>query len=134
MPVRGIRGGVVANENLPEAILSATRELLEATLKANPGLAAEDIASVIFTVTEDLFTAYPARAARQLGWSAVPLLCSREIPVPGSLALCIRVLIHWNTNLPQSAIHHVYLGEAASLRPDLTSPVPKNKDNHAKEA
>ena len=119
MAVRGIRGATVAAENQVDAILSATQGLLDAILSSNPSLLPEDIASVLFTVTEDLTAAYPARAARQFGWSETPLMCAREIPVPGSLPRCIRILLHWNTDLPQSAIHHVYLGEAASLRPDL---------------
>jgi len=119
MAVRGIRGATVAAENQVDAILSATQGLLEAILSSNPSLLPEDIASVLFTATEDLTAAYPARAARQIGWGETPLMCAREIPVPGSLPRCIRILLHWNTDLPQSAIHHVYLGEAASLRPDL---------------
>jgi chorismate mutase len=79
-----------------------------------------DLASAFFTVTEDLHSAYPSQAARELGWQHVPLICSREIPVPGGLPRCIRVLLHWNTDLPQHAIRHVYLGGAAELRPDLT--------------
>ncbi len=79
----------------------------------------QDLASALFTVTEDLSAAYPAAAARELGWTDVPLICAREIPVPGGLPRCIRVLLHWNTDLPQSAIRHVYLGAAAALRPDL---------------
>jgi chorismate mutase len=113
-----VRGATVASGDQPEAILAATRELLEAMVAANPGLEAEDIASVFFTVTEDLRSAYPAFAARQLGWSAVPMLDAIEIPVPGGMPRCIRVLIHWNTSLPQKEIRHVYLGEAAQLRPD----------------
>jgi chorismate mutase len=123
MPVRGIRGAVVAKEDQPEAILSATRELLEAMLDANPGLNPDDIASAIFSVTEDLISVYPAKAARQLGWGTVPLFCVQEIPVPGSLARCVRVLVHWNTDLSQAEIHHVYLRKAASLRPDLSDRV-----------
>jgi chorismate mutase len=92
-------------------------------VKANPDLLPEDIASIIFTVTEDLSAAYPARAARQLGWTTVPLFCAREIPVPSSLQRCIRVLLHWNTDLPQAKIRHVYLGEAATLRPDINGSV-----------
>jgi chorismate mutase len=121
MPVRGIRGAIVASGNQPEAILSATRELLEAILTNNPKLDPADIASAIFTVTDDLTSVYPAQAARQLGWARVPLMCAREIPVPGSLPRCIRVLIHWNTNQPQSDIHHIYLGGAEKLRPDLSN-------------
>ncbi len=119
MSVRGIRGATVAAENTPEAILAATRELLAAIVEANPGLAPEDIASAVFTVTADLDAAFPAQAARQLGWQHVPLMCAREIPVPGSLPRCIRVLLHWNTDRPQAAIRPVYLRAAASLRPDL---------------
>ena len=119
MPVRGIRGATVATEDQSEAILSATRELLGAIQATNPTLDPADLASAIFTVTGDLAAAYPAKAARQLGWTGTPLICALEIPVPGSLPRCIRVLLHWNTELPQSAIRHVYLGEAAKLRPDL---------------
>jgi len=119
MPVRGIRGATVAEANQPEIIYIATQDLLLAILSANPGLQPEDIASVFFTVTDDLNAAYPARSARDLGWDQVPLMCAQEIPVPGSLPRCIRVLLHWNTDLPASAIHHIYLGAAAALRPDL---------------
>ncbi len=122
MPVRGVRGATVVGEDSSDAILMAGRELLGALLKANPTLTADQIASALFTVTDDLGAAYPAAAARQLGWTDVPLICAREIPVPGSLKRCIRVLLHWNTDLPQSAVQHVYLGDAASLRPDLTNP------------
>lgn len=119
MPVRGIRGATVAEANLPEPIYQATRDLLLAILNANPGLGPDAIASVFFTVTDDLNAAYPARSARDLGWDQVPLMCAQEISVPGSLPHCIRVLLHWNTELPASAIRHVYLGAAAALRPDL---------------
>ncbi len=119
MVVRGVRGATVVDEDQPEAVLSATRELLQALQQANPEMHLADLASALFTVTEDLSSVYPARAARQLGWNQVPLMCAREIPVPGELPRCIRVLLHWNTNLPQEAIRHVYLGAAACLRPDL---------------
>jgi chorismate mutase len=121
MSVRGIRGATTTSQDEPGAILSATRELLAAILEANPSLCPEDIASALFTLTDDLSAAYPARAARELGWTDVPLMCAKEIPVPGSLPCCIRVLLHWNTSLPQSAVRHVYLREAAGLRPDLVS-------------
>ncbi len=121
MPVRGIRGANTASADQSEAILVATRELLEAILAQNPGLVPEEITSVLFTVTDDLSAAYPAKAARQIGWVQTPLMCAREIAVPGALPRCIRVLLHWNTPLPQSAIRHVYLGEATQLRPDLTA-------------
>ena len=119
MSLRGIRGATTTAHDQAEEILSATRELLEAILQANPALQPEDIASVIFTTTADLRAVHPARAARELGWVEVPLMCAQEIPVPEGLPLCIRVLLHWNTELPQSAIRHVYLREATGLRPDL---------------
>ena len=120
MPVRGIRGAIDVSDDQPDAILEATKTLLEAILEANPELHSEEIASGFFTTTEDLTTAYPAQAARGMGWDAVPMICSQEIPVSRGLSRCIRVLLQWNTDLPQDAIHHVYLGSAATLRPDLT--------------
>jgi len=119
MPVRGVRGATVVSQDQSQAILSATQELLQAILEANPSMRIEDLASAIFSVTDDLISGYPARAARKMGWEHVPLMCTREIPVPGGLACCIRVLLLWNTDVPQSAVHHVYLGVATSLRPDL---------------
>jgi chorismate mutase len=119
MPLRGIRGATTAEEDQPAAILQATRDLLKSVQKANPELRIEDVCSVIFTVTDDLSTTYPAKAVRQMGWSHVPMLCAREIPVPDGLARCIRVLLHWNTNKSQEDIHHVYLKATVSLRPDL---------------
>jgi chorismate mutase len=120
MPVRGIRGAVQADQDSPQAILKATRELLEAMITENPGLAPQEIASAWFTVTSDLHSAYPAKAARELGWTDVPLMDACEIPVPSGLERCIRVLIHWNTDQPQHAIRPVYLGGAAVLRPEFT--------------
>jgi len=120
MPVRGIRGATVVDEDRPEKVIGSTRELLEAILEGNPTLKEEDIASIFFTVTDDLRSAYPARAARELGWDLVPLMCACEIPVPSSPPRCIRVLIHWNTDLPQHKIQHVYLGKASTLRPYLS--------------
>lgn len=127
MPIRGIRGAITVSADQEENILAATRELLTAILTENSDLQLEDVASAFFTVTEDLHSAFPALAARQLGWGMVPLLCSREIAVPGSLPLCIRVLIHWNTSLPQNSIRHVYLNEAVSLRPDIAKITPERK-------
>ena len=120
MPIRGVRGATIAKEDQPEAILSATSELLLEMLRLNRSMRSEDIASAFFTVTGDLRSTFPAAAARQIGWEAVPLMCTQEIPVPGSLPRCIRVLLHWNTALGQSEIRHVYLGAAAGLRPDLS--------------
>ena len=119
MAVRGIRGAITVTQNESEEILSATRDLLEAMLKVNPGLNLSDLACGFFTLTEDLTHAFPAEGARELGWYQVPLLCSREVPVPGSLPRCVRALLLWNTDRPQEKIQHVYIGAAQSLRPDL---------------
>ena len=118
MLCRGIRGATVAAANTKEEILSATQDLLRKMLAANY-VDKQSVACMFFTTTPDLNAEFPALAARQMGWSHVPMLCSREIPVPGGLPRCLRVLLLWNTDLPQSAIQHVYLGAAASLRPDL---------------
>lgn len=116
MTTRGIRGAttVLANDRLE--ILARTRELLEAIVRLN-GLRSEDIASVWFTVTDDLDAEFPAFAARELGWTDVPLMCGREIPVAGALPRCIRVLITWNTSQGQSEIRHAFLHGARALRP-----------------
>ena len=119
MTLRGVRGTTVTEDNQPEAILSATRDLLVAMLRANPSLQPADLASAFFTLPDDLNAVYPAKAARELGWENVPLICAREIPVPGGLPRCVRILLHWNTELSPDKVRHVYLGEAASLRPDL---------------
>ena len=121
MPIRGIRGAITVTADEPELILQATRELLEEILAENGGMHPEDVASAIFTVTDDLASTFPAQAARQMGWDLVPMLCAREIPVPNSLPRVIRVLVHWNTNLPQDRITHVYLRDAVKLRPDLVA-------------
>lgn len=116
--MRGIRGATTIKANSAEEIHSATRELLTALQQAN-GLNPQDLAAAWFTATPDVTAAFPAKAARELGWDHVPLLDAVEMDVPGGLPLCIRVLLLWNTNLDQKAIRHVYLKAAASLRPDL---------------
>jgi chorismate mutase len=121
MAIRGIRGATTVTADTPDLILQATRELLEEILTANEGMQPEDVASALFTVTDDLVSTFPAQAARQMGWGLVPMMCAREIPVPGSLPRVIRVLVHWNTELPQNTITHVYLREAVKLRPDLVA-------------
>jgi chorismate mutase len=121
MPIRGIRGATTVAADEPELILQATRELLEEILIENEGMIPEDVASAIFTVTDDLASTFPAQGARQMGWGLVPMLCAREIPVPNSLPRVIRVLVHWNTDLPQDQITHVYLRDAVKLRPDLVA-------------
>ena len=121
MSIRGIRGATTVAADEPDLILQATRELLEAILDANSGMKPEEVGSALFTVTDDLASTFPAQAAREMGWGLVPMLCAREIPVPQSLPRVIRVLVHWNTETPQSAITHVYLHEAVILRPDLVA-------------
>lgn len=116
---RGVRGATTVQENTRDAILQATRQMLALMIRRNE-MEPSDIASAIFTVTRDVNAEFPALAARQLGWLEVPLLCGYEIDVPGSLPKCIRVLVHWNTDQPQSEIQHVYIHEAVRLRPDLS--------------
>ena len=118
MYCRGIRGATSVEQNEQEEILAATRELLQAIAQQNE-LQIDDIASITFTVTDDLDAVFPALAARQLGWTEVPLICMREIPVPGSLGKCIRVLLHVNTTRGLSEMRHVYLREAVILRPSF---------------
>lgn len=117
MICRGVRGATTVEEDKPEQVLRATRELLALMIRVND-ICSEDVTSVIFTTTRDVVSQYPALAARQLGWLDVPLLCSHEMEVPGSLPRCIRVLLHWNTDRSQKEIQHIYLGAAQSLRPD----------------
>ena len=117
MAVRGIRGATTAHANTREAILDATRELLDAIVQAN-GVRAPEVASVFFTMTPDLDAAFAARAARDLGWTDVALLDTQAPAVDGDLPRCIRVLVHWNTDRAAREIKHVYLREAQRLRPD----------------
>jgi chorismate mutase len=117
MPCRGVRGATTADANSSEAILEATRQLLALMIRQN-GIEPEDVASAIFTTTPDLNAEFPALAARQLGWLDVALMCHHELAVPGSLGRCVRVLLHWNTDLPADEVVHVYIKGAARLRPD----------------
>ncbi len=121
MIIRGIRGAITVEEDCSEQILEATQELLEAIIRANEIDDFEEIASAIFTTTADLVTTFPAEAARRIGMEQVPLLCCTEIPVQNSMPRCIRVLLHVNTTKKQTEIKHVYLREAAKLRPDVNS-------------
>ena len=121
--VRGIRGATTVEVDEKEAIISATEELLEEICRQNDFLP-EDVASALFTLTHDLSATFPAEAARKRGWTGVPMLCATEIPVPGSLARCVRVLIHVNTSKSQSELHHVYLRRAVALRPDWSEGKP----------
>lgn len=117
MRCRGIRGATTAEGNTEGEIVSATKTLLLRLIESNQ-IAVDEIASVFFTVTDDLDAAYPARAARELGWADTALLCAREIAVPQSVPRCIRVLMHVNTDQSQREMRHVYLRDATRLRPD----------------
>jgi len=118
MLVRGVRGATTVEANSVEAILEATRELLEAMLKANE-IDVEYVASAFFTTTPDLNAEFPALAARRLGWTNVALMCGHEMNVPGSLPMCLRILLHVNTEQPAHGLKHVYLRGARVLRPDI---------------
>lgn len=123
--VRGVRGAISVTQDDSEEILEATRRLLM-TIVAQNDIFSEDIASVWFTTTPDLVSCFPAVAARQLGWTDVPLMCGHEMSVVGALPLSIRVLIHWNTTKSQKEINHIYLGETVKLRPDKIALPPIN--------
>jgi chorismate mutase len=120
---RGVRGATTAEENTAEAILSATRELLQVVIEAN-GIEEDFVASVIFTTTPDLNAVYPAQAGREIGWKRTALMGCQEIDAQDALPRCIRVLIHWNTTRSLDEIRHVYMRGAEKLRRDL---YPDNK-------
>jgi chorismate mutase len=117
--MRAVRGATTVERDDAELVVAATRELLT-ELAGRNGLVLEQVISAIFTVTPDITSEFPARAARELGWVDVPLLCAMEIPTIRGLERCIRVLLHIETELPRSALRHVYLREARELRPDLS--------------
>jgi chorismate mutase len=116
---RGVRGATTADANTSEEILKATRQLLALIIRQN-GIRKEDVASAVFSTSRELDAEFPAMAARQLGWLDVAMMCTNEMDVPNALRLCIRVLIHWNTEKRADEIVHVYLKQAALLRPDLS--------------
>lgn len=119
MLLRGVRGATTVEANSRDEILAATRQLLALMIRLN-GIEPELIASAMFSLTRDLDAEFPALAARQLGWLDVPLLCTYEVDVPGSLRRCIRVLINWNTEKSQREVQHVYIKDAMRLRPDIS--------------
>ncbi len=121
--MRGVRGAITVEANTADAIYAGTRRLLEAVIATN-GIDEEEVASVFFTATPDLNAAFPAKAARDLGWHRTALIGAQEMDVPNGIPLCIRVLIHWNTDKSLDDIQHVYMGGALALRPDL---YPDNK-------
>lgn len=117
--IRGLRGATTVEDNDAEIIAQETEVLLRQMIEKND-IAPEQVAHVWFTVTDDIDAAFPAKAARQFtGWEYVPVMCAREIPVPGSLGKCIRVMLTANTQKGQQELHHVYLNKAVVLRPDL---------------
>ncbi len=118
MLTRGVRGATTVDANTVEAILEATRELLAAMQKANE-IDVDNVASAFFTATPDLNAEFPALAAREMGWTNVALLCGHEMNKPGALPMCLRVLLHVNTDQPAGEIKHVYLRGARVLRPDI---------------
>jgi len=119
--IRGVRGATTVRVNTEEAIVAAAKEMLAHLIEQNQ-IKADDVASVFISTTEDLDAVFPAKALREFeGWTFVPVMCMREIPVTNSLKMCIRVMMHVNTDRSQEEIIHVYLNEAKVLRPDLES-------------
>lgn len=116
--VRAVRGATTVAADRPALIREAVTELLEAVLDDND-LVPADIISAVFTATPDLVSEFPAYAARLCGWTDIPLLCAQELPVPGALTQCIRVLVHAETRLARNEVRHVYLRDAVLLRADL---------------
>ncbi|PZC47092.1 MAG: chorismate mutase [Chloroflexi bacterium] len=126
--VRGLRGATTVDRNEPDAIIAATRELLDEMVRRND-VRAEDVASAWFSTTRDLDAEFPAVAARRgLGWDHVALMCGHEMDVPGALPSCLRILLHINTPQSQEAVQHVYLRGATVLRPDVVSAETSNAD------
>jgi chorismate mutase len=117
--IRGLRGAITVNENTEEEIISATERLLRQMIEENQ-IEPHDVASVFFSVTDEITAAFPAKALRLFeGWTYVPVMCMREIPVPTALKNCIRVMMHVNTDKAQDEMNHIYLEGAVQLRPDL---------------
>jgi chorismate mutase len=119
MPIRGIRGATTVESNTRDAILEAAGELLGEIIRAND-IQTDDVASAYFSTTTDLNAEFPAVVARRdFGWTNIALMCGHEMDVPGSLRMCLRIMMHVNTETPQSKVTHVYLRGATVLRPDL---------------
>lgn len=117
--VKALRGATTVEANDADQIISETGVLLRKIVEENK-IDTDDIISVIFSLTEDLNAAFPAIAARQLGWNSTALMCTKEIDVPGSLKKCIRVMMHINTEKKNNELKHIFLKEARALRPDLS--------------
>ncbi|MCW2738107.1 chorismate mutase [Nocardioides sp.] len=119
MAVRAVRGATQLEEDTREHMLDRVAELVIDVMAAN-GLVVDDFISIIFTATSDLVSEFPAYAARQLGFSDVPLVCARELEIEGSMPRVVRLMAHVETDLPRADVTHVYLHGAANLRRDLT--------------
>jgi chorismate mutase len=122
MKVRAARGAIVVPEDTPASVHAATGRLLEAILSRNE-VAHDDLISVLFTVTDDVRSAFPAEAARRMGMGDVPLLCAREIPVAGAMPSVVRVLMHFHSERTLHEVTHVYLDGAEKLRDDLDAAI-----------
>ena len=116
--VRALRGATTVDADTAEQVNARVQALVSEMLAANQ-VDKEDLISVVFTATDDVTSVFPATAARAAGLGDVPLLCARELSVEGSTPLCIRVLMHLTTDLPRSALRHIYLEGAKNLRDDL---------------
>lgn len=118
MGVRAVRGAITIDNNTKEDVLKYTKELLSEIVKAN-NIDQEDIISIFFTTTRDVNAEFPAVAARELKLKNIPLMCAHEMDVPGSIPMCIRIMLHFNTDKTLDEISHIYLRDAIKLRPDL---------------
>jgi chorismate mutase len=119
--IRGVRGATTVSKNQEDEIVSSTEDLLKKMIELN-NITPESVASVFISTTDDITAVFPAKAVRKFkDWTYVPVMCMREIPVPGSLKMCIRVMMHVNTNINQNKLNHVYLKEAKMLRPELSN-------------
>ncbi|HWI47134.1 MAG TPA: chorismate mutase [Rummeliibacillus sp.] len=118
--IRGVRGAITIEYDDAGLVLQETTKLMQSIIAANQ-INPEDVASVVISTTPDIVSAFPAKAVRTLpNWNYVPVMCMHEMNVPGALPLCIRALVHVNTEATQKDIQHIYLNDAVKLRPDLT--------------
>jgi chorismate mutase len=123
--IRGVRGAITVDQNTEEVIITATEELFARLIEENH-FQPDQVGSIFISTTEDVNATFPAKALRKFeGWTYVPVMCMQEIPVPNSLKMCVRVMMHVNTTKPQEEIIHVYLKGATVLRPDLGSSLAK---------
>ena len=123
--IRGMRGAITVNQNTEEEIITATEELLKKIIEENQ-IQPDVVASVFISTTKDINATFPAKALRKFeGWTFVPVMCMQEMPVPNSLTMCVRIMMHVNTNQLQEEVVHVYLREAVVLRPDLGKEIVK---------